>query len=65
MDNIKALEVIPKLTPEILEKIEEILSNKPKPIVSHVSADYGVTEAHFFMQATFGRYPLQGHLPRA
>jgi voltage-dependent potassium channel beta subunit len=31
LDNLKAIEVIPKLTPEILEKVEEILGNKPKP----------------------------------
>ncbi|EIN05290.1 Aldo/keto reductase [Punctularia strigosozonata HHB-11173 SS5] len=31
LDNLKALEVIPKLTPEVLEKIEGILGNKPVP----------------------------------
>ncbi|KAI0658465.1 NADP-dependent oxidoreductase domain-containing protein [Cubamyces menziesii] len=31
LDNLKALEVIPKLTPEVLEKIEKILDNKPEP----------------------------------
>ncbi|KIJ66564.1 hypothetical protein HYDPIDRAFT_109615 [Hydnomerulius pinastri MD-312] len=31
LDNLKALEVIPKLTPEVLDKIEEILQNKPAP----------------------------------
>ena len=34
VDNLKALEVLPKLTPEVLEKIEEILGNKPKSWVS-------------------------------
>ncbi|KAI0649001.1 Aldo/keto reductase [Trametes meyenii] len=29
LDNLKALEVIPKLTPEVLEKIEKIVDNKP------------------------------------
>lgn len=33
VENLKALDVIPKLTPEILDKIEEILKNKPSPIV--------------------------------
>lgn len=33
IDNLKALEVIPKLTPEILAKIEEILGNEPEPEV--------------------------------
>lgn len=31
LDNLKAIDVIPKLTPEILEKIENIVKNKPKP----------------------------------
>lgn len=33
VDNLKALEVIPKLTPAIVEKVEGILGNKPAPIV--------------------------------
>ena len=33
LDNLKALEVLPKLTPEVLEKIEKILGNKPAPEV--------------------------------
>lgn len=33
IDNLKALEVLPKLTPEIMEKIEKILGNKPKEVV--------------------------------
>ena len=33
LDNLKALEVLPKLTPEVLEKIEKILGNKPAPWV--------------------------------
>ena len=37
LDNLKALEVVPKLTPAVLEKIEEILKNKPSPVVSLVS----------------------------
>ncbi|KAG6380552.1 NADP-dependent oxidoreductase domain-containing protein [Boletus reticuloceps] len=34
VDNLKALEVIPKLTPEIMDKIEAILENKPAPPLS-------------------------------
>ena len=34
VDNLKALDVIPKLTPEILAKIEAIVNNKPAPPVS-------------------------------
>ncbi|KAG6807944.1 hypothetical protein H0H92_005935 [Tricholoma furcatifolium] len=32
-ENLKAIEVLPKLTPEIMEKIEAILNNKPSPPV--------------------------------
>lgn len=35
IENLGAIEVLPKLTPEILEKIEKVLDNKPSPIVSH------------------------------
>jgi len=31
---LKALDVLPKLTPEVVEKIEKILDNKPEPLVS-------------------------------
>ena len=30
-ENMKAMEVVEKLTPEVLEKIEEIVDNKPNP----------------------------------
>lgn len=33
LDNLKALEVLPKLTDDIMAKIEKILDNKPAPIV--------------------------------
>ena len=36
VDNLKALEIIPKITPEIEEKIEKILGNKPTPEVSGI-----------------------------
>jgi len=32
LDNLKALEVMPKLTPEVLQKIEEIIGTKPAPV---------------------------------
>jgi hypothetical protein len=38
LDNLKALEVIPKLTPEIMTKIESILENKPEALVSPIGA---------------------------
>jgi aryl-alcohol dehydrogenase-like predicted oxidoreductase len=31
LDNLKALDVLPKLTPAVLEKIDELLKNKPEP----------------------------------
>jgi aryl-alcohol dehydrogenase-like predicted oxidoreductase len=33
IDNLKALDVIPKLTPEILAKVDAILENAPQPLV--------------------------------
>jgi diketogulonate reductase-like aldo/keto reductase len=33
-ENLKALDVLPRLTEEIMEKIEKILDNKPSPAVS-------------------------------
>lgn len=30
IENMKALEVIPKLTPEVLEKIEQVIESKPE-----------------------------------
>ncbi|OSC96888.1 Aldo/keto reductase [Trametes coccinea BRFM310] len=30
-DNLKALEILPKLTPVVLDRIDEILENKPEP----------------------------------
>jgi hypothetical protein len=44
IDNLKAIEVIPKLTPEIMEKIEAILDNKPTPVVGPTVSAY--TNAH-------------------
>lgn len=38
LDNLKALEVLPKLTPEVLEKVEAIINSKPAPLVSICSA---------------------------
>lgn len=34
VENLKALDVIPKLTPEVLAKIDKILDNKPATPVS-------------------------------
>ena len=38
IDNLGALKVIPKLTPEVLEKVEAIIDSKPAPLVSICSA---------------------------
>lgn len=35
IQNLKAIDVVPKLTPEIMEKIEKVLGNTPQPIASH------------------------------
>ncbi|KAH9932092.1 Aldo/keto reductase [Epithele typhae] len=35
LDNLKALDVIPKMTPEVMDKIEKILDNKPTPWSSY------------------------------
>ncbi|KAF9478923.1 Aldo/keto reductase [Pholiota conissans] len=35
LENLKALEVIPKLTPEILRKIDAILKTTPEPLPTH------------------------------
>lgn len=48
LENLKALEVIPKLTPDILEKIEKILDNKPADYVSYLSL--GCMFVHFLKQ---------------
>lgn len=46
VDNLKAIEVIPKLTPEILERIEAILENKP-------AAEASLESITFLSQLTF------------
>jgi len=37
LENLKAIELLPKLTPEILKKIEKILGNKPDGPVSSIN----------------------------
>jgi aryl-alcohol dehydrogenase-like predicted oxidoreductase len=34
-DNCKAMKLLPKITPEIMQKIEDILANKPSPPASY------------------------------
>ena len=35
IQNLGAINVLPKMTPEIMEKIEKVLNNKPTPTVSY------------------------------
>lgn len=70
LDNLKALEVIPKLTPEILDKIEAVLGNKPEPVVRLLlhSPPWGrilPQGAHYvFHQPSFGRPALDKYGPQ-
>ena len=41
IQNLGAIDVLPKLTPEIMEKIEKVLDNKPAPIVSYYPLPLG------------------------
>lgn len=34
-ENLKALDVLPKLTAEVMEEIEAILNNKPDPVATY------------------------------
>jgi predicted aldo/keto reductase-like oxidoreductase len=58
LDNLKALDVIPKLTPEVLDKIEVILDNKPASIVSSIVGACNVLFTELPRQPAFGRPPL-------
>ena len=63
LDNLKALEVIPKLTLDVLAKIDEIVGNKPAPWVrtaSNSSACWveGLTKGWRYWQPTYGRMTL-------
>jgi len=39
-ENLKALEVLPKLTPEVLEKIEKIIGSAPESLVRCIILGY-------------------------
>ena len=61
IDNLGALKVIPKLTPEVLEKIEKILGNKPAPEVRLFFArrcGCGWLTSFGWVQNTWGRPPV-------
>jgi len=60
-DNCKALKVLPKLTPEVMEKIEKVLDNKPAQPVSRpprlvlLTRDTMTDSDGYCIQAQFGR----------
>lgn len=56
-DNLKALHVIPKLTAEVLERIELILGNRPDPLVSKLTTALVLLS----MINTSPSLPLEGH----
>jgi aryl-alcohol dehydrogenase-like predicted oxidoreductase len=46
-ENLKAIEVVPKLTDELLEKIDTVLKNKPAPSVRKIKfCPYHPTNFH-------------------
>ena len=61
LDNLKALDVLPRLTPEVLAKIEDILQNRPEPAVRMSAIEIGNNVLNLkLVQLTFGRPPLDG-----
>lgn len=60
IENLKALEVIPKLTPEILHKIDKILDNTPDAYVCAIFLLFPLSLTRwltitYFPQPTHGR----------
>lgn len=56
LDNLKALNVIPKLSPDVIKKIEGIIDNKPIPVVGLCSIL--CTRPKLML---YPRAPLAGH----
>ena len=54
---MKALDLLPKLTPEVIEKIEGILANAPAAAVSHLKSVIATTEV-VYSKATRGEARL-------
>lgn len=44
-DNVKSLKVLPKLTPEVMEKIEKILENAPEHPVCRLHVRFAPGDA--------------------
>lgn len=63
IDNLKALEVIPKLTPAILERIEGILDNKPDSAVCLSMIPTRFRCADLFFIETLGSLPAPRPFP--
>lgn len=42
LQNLEALKVLPRITDELLEQIEEILGNKPEAVVSIIILSFSV-----------------------
>nr|GAT44881.1 predicted protein [Mycena chlorophos] len=67
LDNLKALEVLPKLDQTVMEKIETILGNKPEDPVRHLcmcrelSTFRSLELSLALPQPTYGRPPLDVH----
>jgi hypothetical protein len=43
---VQALDLVPKLTDEVMKKIEDIMENKPAPVVSFPFDDALITRKH-------------------
>ncbi len=65
IDNLKALEVIPKLTPAILERIEGILDNKPDSAVCLAIVISTRFRCADIFKETLGSLPTPGPFPEA
>jgi aryl-alcohol dehydrogenase-like predicted oxidoreductase len=52
LDNLEAIKVLPKLTPEVMDKIEHILQNAPESYVSFIVReikDRVIEKKNFFL----------------
>ena len=59
MDNLKALDIIDRLTLEMLEKIDKILENRPAPWVCPIWLNYiGLLLTAAIGQSSYGRQKL-------
>jgi aryl-alcohol dehydrogenase-like predicted oxidoreductase len=40
IENLGAIDVLPRLTPDIMERIEKVLDNKPTPVIGHLQPHF-------------------------